>query len=126
MRTSRSSRPICKPGYKIFRHEKVSEPLRQVVEKAWSLLPPSGVPEQGLPPLDKLNFFDPTEKWIEGRYKKIREVSDALGAVLNGDPLPGKVIAGRYAPGLVSVHPASVARLKKVLDLYLSPTGELT
>ena len=86
-------------AYKIFRHEKVSEPLRQVVEKAWSLLPtPSGVPEQGLPPLDKLNFFDPTEKWIEGRFKKIREVSDALGAVLVGDPLPGKVIPGRFRP----------------------------
>jgi hypothetical protein len=108
-------------AYKIYREEDVRAPLRPVVEQAWNLLPaPTGVPKQGLPTMDELNFFEPTEAWRRVRLQKIREVAEALAAVVEARPMPQKVIAERYTAGLNDVGSSEAAALKEHLEAFLS------
>jgi hypothetical protein len=108
-------------AFKVYRHEEVRAPLRPVVEQAWRLLPaPTGVPQQGLPSPDELNFFEPTETWRRVRLHKIRQVADALAAVAEGRSVPEKVIAKRYAAGLNDVGTGEAAALKEHLEAFLS------
>lgn len=82
---------------------------------------PTGVPEQGLPSLDELNFFHPTETWLRTRLKKIRTVSDALGDVVDGRSFAGKVISARYTTGLDKVGRKQANQLKHHLEMLLQP-----
>jgi len=105
---------------KVYRHRTVAPPLIPVVEHAWSLLPPPvGVPEQGLPDVEELNFFVPTDSWRNERIQKIRLVADALEGVRAGESLPGKVISGRYGGGLSDISPRAAAALRDKLRLFL-------
>lgn len=101
---------------KIYRHHPVMEPLQEIVSEAWDLLPlPDAIPEQGLPDVVELNFFEPTERWFAGRKGKISLVADALEKVSRAEPLTGEVISARYTEGLPLVKQRATRSLAREL-----------
>jgi hypothetical protein len=98
---------------KIYRGREVAEPARRLAEEAWDLLPvPQVIPEQGLPDSEELNFFQPTDSWLRGRFARICLVADALEDVMSGKPLTESVISRRYTAGLPSVSRRAARALR--------------
>jgi hypothetical protein len=109
---------------KIFRHLPLDPSLVPIVQQAWDLLPVrDNIPEQGLPQIESLNFFTPSDAWLAGRVKKIREVASALDAVLKGEPVPDLGLSKRYAAGLAGVTPKAALGLRDRLLVLASTTG---
>jgi len=89
---------------KIYRHLDVMPAMRPVADRVWGMLEvPGGIPEQGLPPIEELSFFQVDEAFIESRRRSVIDVVTALRAVLSGQPLAAKVITSRFGDGLRSV-----------------------
>jgi hypothetical protein len=107
---------------KIFRHHKVTPALAATVEDAWSRLPPPmGIPEQGLPELSALSFFEHSEKWLEARVRKVCLVADALAAVTAARPIGTKaVISDRYTNGLPHVAKGAAQELESHLRSFVN------
>jgi hypothetical protein len=86
---------------KIYRNLDVPDCLKSIVSRAWQMLNiPAGIPEQGLPDITELSFFEPSEKFFAERRKKINIVIDGLETSLRGRPLKRKIITSRYGEGL--------------------------
>jgi len=97
---------------KIYRDVAVLPAQQPVVEEAWRLLPdPPGIPPQGLPEVESLNFFLPTEEWMDARMQRIADVARAARTAAEGGALPPKVITTRYAQGLPHVSSATLHEL---------------
>jgi hypothetical protein len=106
---------------KIYRDQKVSSSLQPAVEKAWELLPvPENVPAQGLPDVDDLDFFMPTDRWMKNRLGIIATVKAALDAVTAGAAPVGKVVSVRYTQGLKQFPPSSAGPLRDHLAAFLN------
>ena len=104
---------------KIYRHHPVIEPLQEIVSEVWDLLPlPDAIPEQGLPEIVELNFFEPTERWLAGRKGKISLVADALEKVSRAEPLTREVISARYTEGLPAVKQRATRSLARELRRF--------
>ncbi len=104
---------------KIYRGVEVHPQLRPFVEEAWSLLPvASEFPDQALPEVEDLNFFDVPSPFLVKRLEKIRSVSEGLGRVEEGRPVEEKVVSNRYTEGLVDLKPKAAGRLREHLDQY--------
>ena len=106
-------------SFKIYRGVEVHPQLRPFVEEAWSLLPAVlEFPDQALPDVDDLNFFDVPSSFLAKRLETIRSVSEGLGRVEEELPVEGKVVSSRYAKGLADLKPKAVGRLREHLDRY--------
>lgn len=106
-------------SWKMYRHVAVSPALRPFVTDAWRHLPaPRGIPQQGLPEEDQLNFFMETADFIERRVDVIRRVRDGL-ATLNQRDL-SLVRPSRYSDGLGRKRRRNVELLRRRLSRYLS------
>jgi hypothetical protein len=105
---------------KLYRHRAVAPRLTSLVEQAWALLPPAeGVPEQGLPATEELNFFLPTASWLATRKRRIELIADALDSASRGRPISEVGLSKRYGPGLRDVSPRAAAALRDKLRLFL-------
>jgi hypothetical protein len=105
---------------KIFKDHPVHPHLAGTAKRAWRRLPvPPGIPEQGLPDLVDLNFFEPTPAWWSRRIAAIKQVADALDQRVQGKKVSGKVIATRYAEGLQTLPQPVAAKLRRELLKYL-------
>ena len=106
-------------SFKIYRGVEVHPQLRPFVEEAWSLLPPvSKFPDQALPDVEGLNFFDVPSSFLAKRLEKVRSVSEGLGRVEEELPVEGKVVSSRYTKGLADLKPEAAGRLREHLDRY--------
>lgn len=104
---------------KIYAGVQLPPGLRDIAEEAWAKLPlPSGVPEQGLPAIDELNFFDPTPSFFERRLRTTELVRDRLVDLENDSRTSVKLIASRYGEGLNQMKPRDVAWLRDDLTSY--------
>jgi hypothetical protein len=111
---------------KIYRNRIVSEPARTITEKAWELLPQrQGIPSAGLPDTNSLNYFVPSNRWLVGRFAKIRSVASALEAAAAGSSITGKIISQRYTDGLKTVDPDAALALQTHLQQFheIAPSG---
>lgn len=101
-------------SWQIYREVPVGQPYRDIVEKAWSMLPS---PHRKIRDVDvaTLNWFQPSERFYATRALRLRTVVEALFDVEQDVPLSKKVVTTRYGNGLPAVTPA--ARL--ALRLYL-------
>ena len=106
-------------SFKIYRGVEVHPQLRPFVEEAWSLLPAvSEIPDQALPDVEDLNFFDVPSSFLVKRLEKVRSVSEGLGRAEEELPVEGKVVSSRYAKGLADLKPKAAGRLREHLDRY--------
>lgn len=79
---------------------------------------PKGIPLQGLPDLDNLSFFEPSERFFTERIHKINEVVKAIEIVIAGRPLIKKVITTRFGNGLPEVDRRHLVERFEGLDKY--------
>ena len=108
-------------SYKIFREIKVSEKLESVVDKSWEILiRPAGIPEQGLPEIGELNFFEYNEPFIIRRKKIISDVLKGIDAISKRKLPRDKIVSSRYTAGLKNVNAQKINSLKKVISEYLN------
>jgi hypothetical protein len=103
----------------IYRNLPVAPPLRGLVDEAWELLPePAVIPQEGLPPIDELSFFNPTPRFYDRNLSDLRQIISALSAIREGGSLAGRVISTRYGQGLPDISAAAARRLYKELSRY--------
>ncbi|GMU40671.1 MAG: hypothetical protein AMXMBFR23_15370 [Chloroflexota bacterium] len=104
-------------AHRTFRHHPVRPEFGEVVEEAWSRLPvPGGIPEQGLPDPDELNYFEATGQFLDRRRRMIGEVAHALRCVAHGGAIDGKIVSGRYTAGLPKVPGPAALELAELLE----------
>jgi hypothetical protein len=104
---------------KIYRSLPVAKSLRPFVDKAWAKLDvPEGIPDQGLPDINELNFFKPSTAYFRDRRKKIKIVSEAFTRISRGERPTGDVISKRYTLGINSIRRSTAKRMAVELDSY--------
>jgi hypothetical protein len=104
---------------KIYRSAPVSTNQQSTVAKAWDLLPdPSGIPLQGLPRVEDLNFFAHSDGFLKNRLKSIRRVQELIACAVCGQP--GPRISKRYNEGLQLMRPEQLEPLNQFLRMYLA------
>lgn len=106
-------------SYKIFRNIKISEKLKNIIDKSWKkLIRPIGIPEQGLPEIEELNFFEHNDPFIVRRKKIINNVLEGINAISEGRPPQNKIISSRYSIGLKNIHMRKICLLKNFILKY--------
>ena len=104
---------------KIYRSALVSVHQRNVVAEAWSLLPdPSGIPLQGLPGVEHLNFFAYSTDFINSRFRSLRKVHQLITCAIDGQS--GPHVSKRYNEGLKLIHPEQLEPLDQFFREYLA------
>lgn len=107
-------------SWHIYQRCSFSSPLQERIQYLWSLLPnPVGFNEEDFPNISELNFFEPREKVVTTRIKKIEQVIGAINKILAGESLENKIIASRYTDGLPHVDHKKLSLLAKNLQTYL-------
>ena len=105
----------------IYEHCSFKSPLQERVRNLWSKLPaPDGFVDVDLPDISTLNFFDPREKIVITRIKKIEQVIAAIRKVIANQPLDKKVIASRYMEGLPHINRRNLSMLADDLQQYVN------
>ena len=104
---------------KIYREVDVAPGLRPFVEDSWSRLPrPEGVPEQALPGVDDLNWFEVPESFLTRSVARIRTVASGLELASVGRRPEQKIVSTRYSEGLLGVDRAVARDLSEHLSTY--------
>jgi hypothetical protein len=104
---------------KIYGSAPVSIQQQVLVAKAWELLPePSGIPLQGLPRVEDLNFFDCSRDFMTNRVRSVRKVQELISCVCRGEP--GPKVSKRYNEGLGLMTPHQLEPLNQFLTNYLN------
>lgn len=83
------------------------------------LRPPEAIPEQGLPEVGDLNFFEPTSAFINAQRKRIELVVQSLRRVAEGTALEGKVVSAGYTEGIAELSPRKAQALARKFEKYL-------
>jgi hypothetical protein len=103
---------------KIYRSAAVSIHQESIVAEAWALLSdPSGIPLQGLPRVEDLNFFEYTEDFFISRSRYIRRVQELIASICRGEP--GPKVSKRYNEGLMLMTASQLYPLNEFLSRYL-------
>lgn len=103
----------------IYRDLPVAPALQGLVDEAWELLPePASIPQEGLPPVEELSYFNPTRRFYDRNLGDLRQIIAALSAAKEGRAPAGRVISTRYGEGLPKVPVAAAKRLKRDLSQY--------
>lgn len=104
----------------IYQRYPFSSPLRERIQSLWRLLPKAdSFKDEELPDISTLNFFEPREKIVAARIKKIEQVIAAIKKILANEPLEKKIIASRYTDGLPHVDHKKLSLLANNLQMYL-------
>jgi len=104
---------------KIYRPVPVSAHQQNVVSEAWDLLPdPSGIPPQGLPPTEVLNFFAYSDDFMMSRFKSMQKVQVLIARAAIGQA--GPQVSKRYNEGLKLMSPEQLDPLNQFLSRYLA------
>jgi hypothetical protein len=104
---------------KIYRASPVSPYQRSVVNEVWDLLPqPAGIPLQGLPRVEDLNYFAFSDDFNSSRLNSIKTVSTLISHARRGEQ--GPRVSKRYNEGLGSVSPAALDSLLGFLESYVT------
>lgn len=94
--------------------------LQKRIQLLWDKLPePDGFQDEMFPDISTLNFFEPREKIVAVRIKRIEQVIAGIKKVLAGQPLEMKIVASRYTNGLPSVNKNNLSALASELQKYL-------
>jgi len=105
---------------KIYRNVQVSEPLRSLATEAWERLPsPSDIPDESLPDLEQINFFEHSGAFVARRRKKIESIGRALRELEEGRIPSGKILHQRYDEAIAAVDVGARRRLAQRLETFL-------
>jgi hypothetical protein len=108
---------------KIYRSAPVSAHQKSVVTDAWDLLPdPSGIPSQGLPRIEELNFFSYSDNFMKRRLRKLQEAQQLIAQAVCRRP--GPEVSERYNEGLQLMSPEQLEPLNQFLYRYVTGLQE--
>ena len=114
-------------SWKIYRSYPLTSEVDEVVRESWARLPlPAGIPDDALPDLSEVNFFETTPKFVLARRKPVAAVSGALSAVSAGSAVDAHVVSSRYAPTLATIDRQATRALSARLERYLDATAGVT
>jgi hypothetical protein len=103
---------------KIYHPVVLSNHQEGIAADAWALLPdPPGIPPQGLPSIEDLNFFECTDEFFISRLRSIRKVRDLIAAACRGES--GPRVSKRYNEGLMLMTASQLEPLNDFLSTYL-------
>lgn len=86
---------------RLYRNTEVAPELETIVGRCWSLLPePEGISDEAIPPMDKLNFFSPSPRFLRDRLEKILRAVELVDLAVKGKTPNTKLISRRYDAGL--------------------------
>lgn len=105
-------------SWSLYRHAEIDDRLREVVEDAWALLPTPTNSEEF--ETTCWNYFVPSERFLQARSARVDTVVAAIDAVLQGNPLPAKVITTRYTQGLPGVDAEALNRIRRFLTKFVT------
>jgi hypothetical protein len=92
---------------------------KSIVADAWDLLPdPSGIPSQGLPRIEELNFFAYSDDFVRNRIRWMRKVHELIAHAVFGQIGPS--ISKRYNEGLRLMPPEQLEHLNQFLHRYVA------
>jgi hypothetical protein len=104
---------------KIYHPAPVSTHQDSIVAAAWDLLPdPSGIPLQGLPRTEDLNFFAYSNEFILSRLKSLKKVQNLIAFSACGQV--GPKVSKRYNEGLLLMSPEQLEPLNQFLSEYVA------
>jgi len=104
---------------KVYRGVELHERLKPFAEESWGFLPDvPEFPQQGIPEVGDLNFFEVPSEFFARRLKAIRTAAEGLRCVEEGRPIDGKVLHTRYTLGLPKVEPTAAKKLRRHLTEY--------
>jgi hypothetical protein len=108
---------------KIYRSATVGAHQKSIVADAWNLLPdPPGIPAQGLPRIEELNFFADSDDFIRSRMKSAQRTQELIACAVRGQT--GPRISKRYNEGLQLMEPEQLEPLNQFLRTYVAGLGE--
>jgi hypothetical protein len=107
----------------VYRDVPIEGALATWAERGWTMLPePTGIPNDGLPDVSTLNFFEHSDRFVERRAFATRKIADALAAHARGDT-PARTAPsafGRTLPNLdTQVANERAAELHSYADAVL-------
>jgi hypothetical protein len=103
---------------KVYHSVPVSIHQQDTIARAWQLLPdPSGIPLQGIPRVDELNFFEYSEEFMVSRLRSIRKVQELVACATRRRA--GPKVSKRYNEGLALMNPVQLEPLNEFLSTYL-------
>ncbi len=102
---------------KIYAHAVVNESQADMARAAWHLLPdPVGIPEQGLPDIGTLNYFEYSSSFLASRLKALGVVRQLLEAASRGEV--GPKVSARYNDGLGAIDPSRLVAITEMMSTY--------
>jgi hypothetical protein len=104
---------------KVYRGARVSIHQQSAVAEAWDLLPdPSGIPLQGLPRVEDLNFFVYSHDFMMSRLESIQKVQVLIAHTMRRQA--GPQVSKRYNEGLRLMPPEQLESLNQFLLRYVT------
>ena len=105
-------------SWSIYRNAPVAQHIQSVVVGSWTLIPtPSAVSVD----LGRLNWFEPTDTFLDTRRARLGQVIEALETLRDGGTLTKKVIATRYTEGLPTISSSDREQLLARLSGFRAP-----
>lgn len=105
---------------KIYGELGVIDKFADITSEIWKMLPtPKGIPTQGLPDTETLNFFSPTKNFYSQYQRRITEILEAISEIEAGRVPEKKIIASRYGSSLSKLSLPALTNLKSSLIQFL-------
>jgi hypothetical protein len=101
----------------IYRDAHVRHDVRNLVKKAWAMIPAPAIEVQPFEPA-ALNWFEPTETFYRTRATRLTSVIESLETLERGAVLPRRVVttATRWAPQRFDQSPSSAKGAPQVVS----------
>jgi hypothetical protein len=109
---------------RLYGHAPVSSALRPWVDRAWSQLqPPSSIPDDALPAVSTLSFFEHSDRFVLRRAASVQRVADALIARAEGRVSP-RTAPRRFGESLIHLNPQVARERANDLSAYATAVQE--
>jgi len=111
-------------SYKIYRNTAVGPKVSPITDEIWDTLKNPDFPQEALPDLGALNFFEHDQGWVNRNINIVVKTQGVIGRIVLGED-PGiedrpLLRPTRYREGLPGMTPGQLEGINHWLQEYLS------